>query len=236
MQLLWDKAHSTDYPCIYRARVVDNKDPQNIGRVKVVIPSLSGEDVEVWVRPISVFGYKSTHGSHVVPDIGCYVYVMFENGDIRFPVYFGGVVLEGQVLSESTEDGSQEKEYIILRSPKGSILKISDNKNKIILRTPSKHLIEIDDTEDRILIKTSNHTITISDSSKIEIECNGEFEVKASRRITLRAPSIRMLGSSPADVEFEGDLRLIGNLHVEGNITATGSIIDQGGNTNHHSH
>ena len=35
---------------------------------------------------------------------------------------------------------------------------------------------------------------------------------------------------------IEGPVHIIGNLEVAGNIHATGAIIDEGGNTNHHSH
>jgi len=37
-------------------------------------------------------------------------------------------------------------------------------------------------------------------------------------------------------VIIEGNVNIVGNLDVVGNIHATGSIIDEGGNTPHHSH
>lgn len=87
--------------------------------------------------------------------------------------------------------------------------------------------------------------IRFEDGTEIEYDRKGhvlrvssekEILLKARNKIVIQAPIIRMLGSSPADIAFEGDFRLIGNLYVEGNIHATGSIIDEGGNTNHHSH
>lgn len=36
--------------------------------------------------------------------------------------------------------------------------------------------------------------------------------------------------------EFNMDVKIVGNVEVEGNIHATGTIIDDSGNTNHHSH
>ena len=38
------------------------------------------------------------------------------------------------------------------------------------------------------------------------------------------------------DVEIAGNVTVTGNIEVSGNIHATGTIIDDGGNTNHHSH
>lgn len=54
---------------------------------------------------------------------------------------------------------------------------------------------------------------------KLKADVKGSVEIKATGR-----------------VEVEGNFRLIGNLEVQGNIYATGSIIDESGNTNHHSH
>ncbi len=93
--------------------------------------------------------------------------------------------------------------------------------------------------------KEKNH-IKFEDGTEIEYDKanhkyriyvqDGEIELIAKKKVTIKSPIIRMQGFSPSDIAFEGDFRLIGNLYVEGNIHATGSIIDDGGNTNHHSH
>ncbi len=38
------------------------------------------------------------------------------------------------------------------------------------------------------------------------------------------------------DVEITGNVTVTGNIEVAGNIHATGTIMDDSGNTNHHSH
>ncbi|MFD1328300.1 phage baseplate assembly protein domain-containing protein [Mycoplana ramosa] len=45
--------------------------------------------------------------------------------------------------------------------------------------------------------------------------------------------TITMIGG---EWKISGNVTISGNLEVDGNIHATGSIIDDGGNTNHHSH
>ena len=227
MILLRRSQSSNQFFGIYRAKVVDNKDPQNIGRVKVVIPSLAGEDVQVWARPMSPFGYKPTHGSHVVPDVGCLVYIMFENGDIRFPVYVGGVVLEDQAMIESTIDGSSENEHVVLRTRGGSYIKISDNKSKVTIVSPSGRKLEVDDSANKITISTrSNKIELLDDGGRIKIESSEVVEIKTKvlRFITTGGSG----GGRPVSIQ--------GDIHVEGSIYATGTIIDAGGNTNHHSH
>lgn len=45
--------HVTDYCGIYRAVVVDNKDPKGLGRVKLMVPQVLGEQVTDWAWPVT---------------------------------------------------------------------------------------------------------------------------------------------------------------------------------------
>ena len=67
---------------VYRAKVIENKDPLNQNRVKVYIPELfitGVQDVDgIWARPIYLFSSQA-----ITPRIGDTVLVMFENGDLQ---------------------------------------------------------------------------------------------------------------------------------------------------------
>lgn len=186
---LTEYAENVRLPHIYRAEVVENVDPTNIGRVKVRIPAVAPTDVIIWARPMSLFGFKDkTFGTHCVPPVGSYVYVFFENGDPSFPVYFGGVVLLETTLQENTLDGSSEKEFVLLRTPNGSYIKISDNKNKISLHTPGQRELHIDDSTQTIQIRTPTRSITLDDSqSKVIVECSGEVYVHSTGKTIVKA-------------------------------------------------
>ena len=79
----------------------------------------------------------------------------------------------------------------------------------------------------------------------------GDIVVKSDTHITVTAPAITAYCEEDGTVlngEYTGNLHIIGNLQVDGQITnngnlqvngnidATGTIIDVGGNTNHHGH
>ena len=68
-------------PGIYRAIVVDNKDPQNLRRVKVTVSQLTGVDKTDWVLPISATAKP--------PAIGQGVYIIHIGGDVEYPVWIG---------------------------------------------------------------------------------------------------------------------------------------------------
>ncbi len=40
------------YPGLYRGVVVDNADPKNLGRIKMIVPQVSGESVTDWAWPV----------------------------------------------------------------------------------------------------------------------------------------------------------------------------------------
>ena len=91
-----------NYPSIYRGIVEDNKDPKNLGRCKIRVPSVHGEltypiDILPWARPVVLSPVKKSRGSVNLPDVGDIVWVLFEGSDKDFPVYFGGTYATGDV-------------------------------------------------------------------------------------------------------------------------------------------
>ena len=82
---------------IYRGLVTDNKDPENKGRIKVIIPKLFGNEETGWCEPCIplTLSYKKREESgsgrsfDMTPDIGSGVWIEFEEGDISLPVWVG---------------------------------------------------------------------------------------------------------------------------------------------------
>lgn len=70
---------------VYRGKVADNRDPNNHGRLRVIVPQLFGNNSTNWAWPIAPT-------SNIVvgtPSIGDGVFVMFEGGDPAFPLWSG---------------------------------------------------------------------------------------------------------------------------------------------------
>jgi hypothetical protein len=74
---------------VYRGKVVDNNDPLKMGRVKVIVDIISPKPLEEWAIPIGFWAGRG-HGEFYVPEKDEIVYVMFEKGDPRYPLYIGG--------------------------------------------------------------------------------------------------------------------------------------------------
>jgi type VI secretion system (T6SS) baseplate-like injector VgrG len=73
----------------FRGTVIENIDPEQIGRVLVQVPDVLGETPSSWALPcVPAAGIQS--GVFVVPPIGSQVWVEFEQGDPDYPIWTGG--------------------------------------------------------------------------------------------------------------------------------------------------
>ncbi len=74
----------------YRSFVVDNADPEQLGRLKLKIPSLLGPNVVTgWATPCLPYGGDMNQGTLFIPEVGAGIWVEFEEGDLEFPIWVG---------------------------------------------------------------------------------------------------------------------------------------------------
>jgi hypothetical protein len=68
-----------------RAVVYDTRDPLQRGRLRVRIPTKTGQHITGWIWPVVTSGYL------VLPNPGDQVWVSYESGDEDFPVWLGKI-------------------------------------------------------------------------------------------------------------------------------------------------
>ena len=83
-----EKDVGSKYYGIYRAKVVEQNDERQRGRIKVQIPSITGEGKSQYCEACMNVAYDNG-GDLAVPKMGDTVWVMFEEGDVNKPVYVG---------------------------------------------------------------------------------------------------------------------------------------------------
>ncbi len=116
-----------------------------------------------------------------------------------------------------------------------------ENRNKFHITFEDGTVIEYD-TAEHMLTANVKGDVEIKVSGHMSAVVEGDVLVKSKTKITLQAPAINLQNNSPTIGFLEGDFRIVGSLKVEGNVEvdgnihATGSIIDEGGNTPHHTH
>lgn len=77
------------HTALYMGVVVDNADPERLGRVKVRVPGLIDPSSN-WALPLGLGGGAKERGLFWPPDVGADVGVMFVMGDVDAPAYLGG--------------------------------------------------------------------------------------------------------------------------------------------------
>ena len=73
----------------YRATVLNNTDPKQMGRIKVECPKVLGDYESNWCLPCLPPGYLS------IPPVGSLVWVEFEEGNPNLPIWSGVWYAEG---------------------------------------------------------------------------------------------------------------------------------------------
>jgi protein required for attachment to host cells len=140
----------------YRGLVVDNADPEHLGRLRVKIPSVLGDQVVTgWALPCVPFGGQPNEGLFAIPDKDAGVWVEFEEGDLEFPVWVG--------TFWSKPGGTSE--VPVIRDRDGNKGDVADPPTRRIITTTRGHTIQIEDSDgnDMILIHEAQngHTIVL---------------------------------------------------------------------------
>jgi phage baseplate assembly protein V len=91
--------------------------------------------------------------------------------------------------------------------------------------------------EDTDYVRFRDGTVSTYDRAAgvMTLDCVGALLVKCGRNITVEADEPLVVKAPSATLEIP-QVSLNGNLQVNGDIKATGTIMDAGGNSNHHSH
>ncbi len=197
--------------------VTNNKDPDSLGRVKVKITRISGEDESNWARVISFMAGKE-RGAFYLPEVDDEVLVAFEYGDINLP-YVIGSLWNGKDRPPLTNDDGKNNLRVI-KSRSGHIIRLDDTegqeKIEIVDKT-EKNIVVIDSKENKISIKSEKDIEISAPNGKVTIGAK-EIEIKSSGSTKIEAKEIEAKASSSAKVEASSsmDLRASGNLKIKG--------------------
>jgi uncharacterized protein involved in type VI secretion and phage assembly len=78
----------TKYYGKYRGTVVQNVDPEQRGRIQVLVPDVSNVVPSTWATACVPLAGKSM-GTYLVPQVGSGVWIEYEQGDVDFPIWTG---------------------------------------------------------------------------------------------------------------------------------------------------
>jgi len=107
----------------YRGFVADNQDPKNYNRLRVTVPELHGDNnLDVWAWPASNYSGQG-YGVQCIPQKGDMVWVKFEKGSPRKPIWQYGHFGKDDNKPSDLKD---TKKYWF-RTPQGMTILFNDN-------------------------------------------------------------------------------------------------------------
>jgi uncharacterized protein involved in type VI secretion and phage assembly len=189
--------------------VTNNKDPDNMARVKVRFPWLSDDEESWWARIATVMAGKN-RGSYFIPEVDDEVLVAFDHGDMRFPYILGSVWNGKDTSPENNSDGENNIREIKSRS--GHIIRLDDKDGKekitIVDKTGGNQMV-IDSSDNSIQItctqKMTLHAqdIEINADSSIKINAGTSLDVQAGTSVDVQAGTTMDLNAT-APVTIKG--------------------------------
>lgn len=171
-----------------RGYVIDNADPDNVGRVQVDFGWNSDRDRTPWIRCASNYTTENG-GNFFVPEIYSEVLVGFVDGDVDQP-YIMGSFFSTDVRpfypdSNWTGDPNNKK---AIRTRSGNTIEIHDNDGE------EKVIIYDKDEQNKITLDSANGVLTIQSqgdlnlsANNIKLEAQEDIELKANNELNIDA-------------------------------------------------
>ncbi len=202
--------------------VTNNEDPDGMGRVKVMIPRLTGQDDEShWARVATMMAGPE-RGSFFLPEVDDEVLLAFEYGDISMPYVIGALWNGSDAPPETNSDGANN--IRVIRSRSGHKLEFNDEDGA------EKIHIQAKDEKDEIIIDVAENTITIQADKEIKlITSDGKVTIEAkegeftfSDALNITAKEINMETDAAINVTAGADIAM----EASGNLDAKGATIN----------
>lgn len=221
----------------FRAKVIDNNDDQKFGRVRVWIPDFMPtvqETKGIWARPANnLLGGRNKeddcnyYGSCLIPAVGSWWWIFFENGNINRPYYFAPLDIENAAVLPECRGGDFWSKWVIYKSPDGRSVVISDDpddsrveitgKKRQISEPPSGDeesvytidgnqttiLLDERDGKQKLLVRTyKGDFIHVDiDERQLQIEFEGDIKIKTNGTFCLQSKKLNIKVDEDAKVQ-----------------------------------
>ena len=195
-----------------------HEDPASEVRVQISIPALGEEASPIWAR-LTKFDAGNGRGSFFYPEVGDEVTVGFLNDDPRHPVVLGSLYSSSNTPPLTPSEENHEKGYF---SREGLKFVFNDEKKSILLETPNGNLLELSDDTGGIKLEDENGNKIVMDSSGITVESATALQLKA-------ATDAKVEGGANVELAASAQLKVAGSggaeLSASGNVTIKGAMV-----------
>jgi uncharacterized protein involved in type VI secretion and phage assembly len=159
----------------YLATVHDNVDPDGLGRIRAIVPAVTGKDEpSTWALPC-LPAAGAAMGLFTVPRKGAGVWIEYQGGDPGYPIWVGGYWSQAEVPG-LVPNGALLSPTITLQTPNGNGLVISDVPGQgILIQSASGAKISI--TNDGITIDNGRSAVITLSGNSVNVN-NGALTIE----------------------------------------------------------
>ena len=205
----------------YRGFVSDNSDPDQLGRIKVTVPSLLGDAVTGWALPCFPFGGLADQGFFTVPEVGAQVWVEFEEGELSHPIWVGTFWQSaGDAPSEAAVTPPTTR---VLKTPAGHVLQFDDagGAEQYRLHHPAGSEMTIDAQGTVALTDANGATVTldVAGTQVVVQDASGNSLTMSATGTTVQDANGNTIEMGPGGV----------TLSTSATVTVQGSMVALGG-------
>lgn len=225
---------------IQTAKVIDNADPLNLGRLLVRFFWDGQDDASAastaWARTSQMWASNS-FGGHSVPEKDDEVLIGFENGNPNRPVIIGrlhnsaNLPPDGDLTNQTilqtrsghqlifTEDNSSETQGIVFHST-NDFSRVVDNDDK--LEVSGNRTTTIDQGDDKLTLNSGSRSVEISEGDASTTCDSGSITLDAGKSITLK------VGGNQIEISSSGITLTVGGNSIdlsESGISISGSQV-----------
>jgi phage protein D len=181
-------------------QVSDNRDPEELGRVRLTFPWLSDEFVSDWARTVQA-GAGGGRGALVVPEVGDEVLVGFEQGSFQRPYVLGGLYNgvdkpdKGDVTLIDANSGSVDRRAFVSRTGhRLEMVESASGAQGIVLRTGNDKL--------SLGLDEKKTEITLHSDGSVSITATGDVTVESSTgTLRLEGREVQLKGKTGVTVD-----------------------------------
>jgi len=172
--------HAGKYYGKYSGAVTDNQDKDQVGKIKVNVPSVFGSDMEVTARPCL------TYGHFFIPSVGTKVWVEFEAGDPNFPIWVGAWYPQGSTPPQAANSPPDNR---VIQTASGHTIEImdKDGAEKIVIKHKGNSFVSID-KDGTVIVGNQNGSMLVLDAKNAQalvVEQHGNVVSMDSKGIVM---------------------------------------------------
>lgn len=183
------------YSC-YRGIVIDNQDPEYLGRLIVRVPQIHGKNVpSYWAFSKGMFSGKDV-GFYALPNKGDWVWIQFEGGNPSYPIWEYGhwakdetpaaaktvnnraAIYVFQTTDKSRMEFNNEEGYIRLFRKDGRVIELNDTNISLGSLTKSEYHALLGEITEQVLEELRTDIKTIN--SAIDTYCDTQIAAATS--------------------------------------------------------